>query len=91
MKQMTREQAVHAGATAIAGAGLIDPPDSFHARAETFVIMAETLGLFTPTEPKSVEDEAVEALKKTGRMALAPANVIAVLKEAGFTVTKAVT
>lgn len=47
------------------------------------------LGLWTPTEPKSVEDEAIEALTSLGYVGYAEP-LFHHLKAAGFTVTKAV-
>lgn len=49
------------------------------------------LGLWTPTEPKSVEDEAVEFLTEHGGWRRHTVySLIEDLKAAGFTVTKAV-
>ncbi len=47
------------------------------------------LGIWTPTEPKSVEEETVEALSAKGY--IFARELFADLKAAGFTVTKAVT
>jgi hypothetical protein len=77
MKQMTKEQAFQ-----IARAYGVDP---------AIVCIMIDLGLWTPTEPKSVEDEAVEAMVAAHWAGTFAESMLRDLKAAGFTVTKAVT
>jgi hypothetical protein len=88
MKQMTKEgaKATIAGIMASHGRG-----STCYSDAAALIASLQALGLWTPTEPKSVEDEVVEALtSKCGWSRESAAFMINGLNIVGFTVTKAV-
>lgn len=85
MKQMKKDEAISKiGSINIQWDGRDGP----YTAARALVESLDALGLWTPTEPKSVEDEAADAMGMAGWYM--PGKLISDLKAAGFTVTKAV-
>lgn len=87
MKQMTKDEAKATIAGIMASRGISEKP---YTDAAAFLESLQALGLWTPTDPKSVEDEAADALGPNAFWQDGE-SIIGYLKAAGFTVTKAVT